>query len=1199
MHIKNPTGKPALSISRNVLLPVLIIVIFVAIVLVYYSMLIGEKRDGIIREGEMSARNAETEIDRYMATSVDAVELTAYSVEQMLEEHRSQAEILDYLTRQSTAVINAIYINTAGMYGYIDGEYLDGSGWVPDEDYEPTKRLWYYKTIANNGAVTTIEPYVDALTGEVIMSIAKALQDGSSVVAIDLFLDKIQTIIEENMSSGGSNIQIILDESNMIIAHSDRNEIGKPFGAEKGSLYAAILTALNSANREYYEISHDGSSYIIYKLEMRNGFRCLSIEDATILFRPLELLLAGTLVVVLFIMVVLSAILYRSAQKTMIAERLSAQLYSAVDIYHSVLDVDIQGNTFRNIQTDNPDIAGTLNAGQDNAQETLYTILRQYTDPSSLADILHFVNLSTLNERMWNHRSLTTEFLSTQNHWLRGRFIVSKRSQDGRISRVLWLVGDIDEEKRRRDALLEAVTQMNEQISSVANIYFSMYDVDLAGDILLELRTNAQETSGAADDHMEHAQAVMIAMMDQTVQEQSREAILAFIDLSTLGERMKNTNTITEEFLSTRDIWCRSRFVASKREPDGSLSHVLWLVEGIDEEKRRRDSLIDMSERAIAASEAKSSFLSNMSHEIRTPINAVLGMNEMILRESEDANVLSYSESIRTAGNTLLGIVNDILDFSKIEAGKMEIIPVDYDLSSVLNDLVHMVQTRADDKGLLLKLDFDSETPRLLHGDEVRIKQVITNILTNAIKYTEKGSVTFGVAYERVSDDRILLRVSVRDTGIGIKPEDMKKLFSEFERIEEKRNRNIEGTGLGMNITKRLLEMMGSALKVESVYGEGSVFSFCLEQEVVSWDPLGNYEESYRASLASRKVSEAIFSAPDATVLVVDDTPMNLLVFRSLLKRTGVQIDTGDSGDEGLVLARKKKYDIIFLDHMMPEKDGIETLHELRGEAENPNLDTPTICLTANAISGAREKYLAEGFNDYLTKPIDSAKLEEMLVRYLPEDKIQAAAEETDGDGTSGAGIPENLQPLLAYDWIDVPLGIRNSGDAEAYLPLLRIFHDSLEGKADEVEGYYAAQDWKNYTIKVHALKSSARIIGISGFGEEAQLLENAGKEGDLDYIRAHHDGFMAKLRSFRAPLGEVFVRKDTGDQEEADEARMNAALEGIRSAAEEMDCDRLDEIFEEMAAYRIPADKADLWQQLVEAQDAFDYDAMVTLLSE
>ena len=410
-------------------------------------------------------------------------------------------------------------------------------------------------------------------------------------------------------------------------------------------------------------------------------------------------------------------------------------------------------------------------------------------------------------------------------------------------------------------------------------------------------------------------------------------------------------------------------------------------IEAVEREQQLESDL-KVSE---ARSEAKSVFLSNMSHEIRTPINAVLGMNEMILRESREQSTIEYAENVRNAGNTLLGLVNDILDFSKIEAGKMDIIPVDYDLSSVLNDLVTMIQTRADDKGLKLEVKVDPDIPVELHGDEIRIKQVATNILTNAVKYTEKGSVSLNVGYEDLPEEdgkrMIGLRFSITDTGIGIKEEDMEKLFTAFDRIEEQRNRTIEGTGLGMNITQRLLSMMGSELKVQSEYGKGSTFSFTVKQGVVSDHRIGNYEESYRRTLAQRKRYKEKFTAPDAHVLVVDDTPMNLSVFRSLLKTTLVQIDTAESGYEGIELANRNLYDILFIDHMMPKKDGIETLYEIRA-GEGPNCGTKAVCLTANAVSGAREKYISAGFDDYLTKPIVPEKLEQMIMEYLPEEKL-------------------------------------------------------------------------------------------------------------------------------------------------------------------------------------------------------------------
>ncbi len=481
----------------------------------------------------------------------------------------------------------------------------------------------------------------------------------------------------------------------------------------------------------------------------------------------------------------------------------------------------------------------------------------------------------------------------------------------------------------------EHEAQMKDQmdtISAIARIYMTVYELDVVSETFKEITAHSKPVTNLIRDTRVNPQEMINLVMTNVTDEDHVDEILKFVNLSTLNDRLHDIDTIAIEYMNKQKLWRRGRFIVSGRDNSGQITHLLWLAEDIDQEKRERDRLIDTSERALAASEAKSSFLSNMSHEIRTPINAILGMNEMILRECNDKNILGYSESIRTAGSTLLGLVNDILDFSKIEAGKMEIIPVDYDLSSVINDLMNMIQTKADDKGLKLAFDISREVPKFLHGDEVRIKQIITNILTNAVKYTEKGTVTLYVSYEKITEepDSIMLHVAVRDTGIGIRQEDMKKLFSEFDRIEEERNRNVEGTGLGMSITKRLLEMMGSSLQVESTYGLGSVFSFSLKQTVVKWEALGDYEEAYQSSLAGRKKYHEKIRAPEAEILVVDDTPMNLDVFIQLLKQTGIKIETATGGEEALSLSYDKKYDIIFLDHMMPDKDGIETLHELR-----------------------------------------------------------------------------------------------------------------------------------------------------------------------------------------------------------------------------------------------------------------------------
>ncbi len=398
-------------------------------------------------------------------------------------------------------------------------------------------------------------------------------------------------------------------------------------------------------------------------------------------------------------------------------------------------------------------------------------------------------------------------------------------------------------------------------------------------------------------------------------------------------------------------------------------------------EQLREQSLI-----ADKANRAKSAFLANMSHEIRTPINAVLGMDEMILRESGERQIIGYAEDIRNAGRTLLSLINDILDFSKVEQGRMELIPTQYELGSAINDLVNMIRPRADKKGLRFDVKVDSGIPHMLVGDEIRVKQCALNLLTNAVKYTEKGSVHFEVGYEKTGDKSIKLRFTVSDTGMGIKQENMDKLFSPFSRIEEGKNRSIEGTGLGMSITRQLLELMGSELEINSIYGKGSVFSFAVEQQVTKWQPVGDFTKRFSGGKGVAVYRE-LFHAPTARVLVVDDNAMNLTVFKGLLKKTLVGIDTASSGAEALRLAALNTYDIYFIDHMMPDMDGIETLKRLR--AMEGREDAVCIALTANAVSGAREMYIEAGFNDYLSKPIDGERLEKMMAGILPKEKLE------------------------------------------------------------------------------------------------------------------------------------------------------------------------------------------------------------------
>lgn len=406
--------------------------------------------------------------------------------------------------------------------------------------------------------------------------------------------------------------------------------------------------------------------------------------------------------------------------------------------------------------------------------------------------------------------------------------------------------------------------------------------------------------------------------------------------------------------------------------------------------------LADLEEQkriADEANHAKSDFLASMSHEIRTPINTVLGMNEMILRESRESNVREYAGDIRSAGNTLLSIINDILDLSKIESGKMEIVRAEYSEAMMLYDLVNIISGRAKEKGLLFKANVDPDIPVKLFGDDVRIKQILMNILSNAVKYTPQGSVNMRVCLNSVNekDGRkyASIHYEVEDTGIGIKTEDMEKLFSAFERLDVRRNRNIEGTGLGMTITVRLLSMMDSELSVKSEYGKGSVFSFDLLEEIVDDRPMGEFNKRVSEEALKESAYSNLFTAPEAKILVVDDNRTNRKVFGLLLKHTEIMIDEAESGPEAIERATADHYDIIFMDHMMPNMDGLEAMERIKAVKDGPCADTPIIILTANAVSGSKEMYLSKGCDGYLSKPISANRLEETIREFLPESKIE------------------------------------------------------------------------------------------------------------------------------------------------------------------------------------------------------------------
>jgi len=555
----------------------------------------------------------------------------------------------------------------------------------------------------------------------------------------------------------------------------------------------------------------------------------------------------------------------------------------------------------------------------------------------------------------------------------------------------------------------------------------------------------------------------------------------------------------------------------------------------LEEINKKNKELQESERKAEQASKAKSEFLSNMSHEIRTPINVVIGMNEVIRRESKDSDITGYAKIANNSANALLSIINDILDFSKIESGRLEIINKSYELETLITDCYQMINDRARDKGLEVSVVCEPTLPRAIIGDIVRIRQVIVNLLTNAVKYTDDGTVKLVVSGD-VYEKKMNLKISVIDTGIGMKKEDISKLFTKFQRLDLEHNQTVEGTGLGMSIVKELLELMGGTIEVISEYGVGTRFSVVIPQIVDDDTPIGSINCELIVNDTEISEYKPVFVAPAAKILVVDDVNINLVVFRNLVKETGIGIDTALSGKECLELIKDTKYDIIFMDHMMPDMNGIETFERIKSDSTHMNTDTPVVMLTANATSGMEEEYLEMGFDGYLSKPIDTDKLDEILGRYISSDKQSEPGEETgntdetniirDKELEKAKEVDNNnekeeqktaedeeisMEEKIVPNEIDIESGITNcGGEKDFYAEVVESFEE--EDKRGELLKAYADEDWELYTIVVHSLKGTLRLLGAMGAGKLAESLQFAGEKEDTAYIKENHDEFIAVM---------------------------------------------------------------------------------------
>ena len=1256
--------RPGIGFQRMFL--AVVTVILIAIMLGNIVLMFDVASEQTQQIGQMRMQNIAASLQKSLTRAENTLGRVCDELEELLTAGATREEIRAFLSEQKErelALSGGVCLN---VFCVVDGSVLI-SGMQMPEEYFLQDRIWYRGLLANRWKETYISSaYDDAFTDGLCFTVARLMDDGKTIAAVDYSVAEIQSCVAE-LGSDGYGEAIIIDENETIVGYDDPQLIGQKLSSSLPQYRDVFLQAVAAgAPGASLRTQIGGQACPVFCNRTENGWYLLcSVSDRAMYGKSYSQLLRNFIIVLLLVLAnvayaglsirhrrqIEDSLRKRSDALGELAERLSGPLNEILEgsggeegetgdgkrIHEAGLSIsrildelpapvppgrgekararkrapkqtDITIATQRMYQFGitvifviTMVIAIAVNAVMTTSESRtkMESELREYNyaiadwilEQKSILDM--FVNVISAKPQMLEDYDGMVRFLDDiVKHYpkISAAYIANPDYPHGHPMVMnngwvpepdyveeerLWYIGALTaEEFSITEPYYDARTgeycmTFSRIVESETGEFYGIFAIDFYLDVLMDILGGSFTENGYAFLVDKNGLIIDHPYSEYRFSDEDSENIhnLAY-------ERLYQRTGL----VSLRDYDGRYKVCAAMDEPmSGFRLFVVkdwWNIYGnifeyaalfaivfggcilainvvihkmIQWQTRAHEELKRAADSAIRAEHAKSQFFSSMSHEIRTPINVILGMNEMILRECADEKLLSYAVSIETSGRTLLSLINDVLDISKIESGKMKIVQVEYRPAELFMDLWNMTYLRAQEKGLSVRFEIDEAMPRVLFGDDVRIKQIASNLLTNALKYTHKGGFELRAAYERTGGSKDVLVLSVKDTGIGIRQEDLSRMFESFQRLDETENRSIEGSGLGLSITRTLLRQMDGEMRVESEYRKGSTFTVRIPQRTIDAEPMGNFEAAAGDQARERAADRRLFEAPDARVLAVDDNAMNLTVLGALLRRTKIQIDTAESGKKCLELARKRPYHLIFMDHMMPEMDGVETLHALRELPDSPNAQTPVIILTANALSGAEGEYIAQGFAGFLTKPLDPDLLDQIVMRHLPAELVHPVS----GVGSAPAQTPQG-KSLLRYG-VSVEQGLYYcAGSMDFYLELADVFLEDTQTR-QRLEECLNQGDMKAYSVLVHALKGNARTLGAQELADLAYEHELESRAGNAAAVRARWESLCALIDRAKEGLSLLRCEHRAGRPPEGEPPRALPGKKPLALSGEEL----------------------------------------------